>query len=217
MLVDCVVTIWHSRQISPTRRVAAAPLTLAEVDGFPLEALGAVWADTLADFPPDQHTQLLGVLDEMADGKLPSSRLGHRVQVDHVGLAKTTVRLSSDGTYTVTSTGGTISPPQLMLGLIAAIHPLPDLPRVRLVDALRGFTVGQSPVWVNVERARAVLGFELGDPVDAATVKRRFRDAMKRTHPDVIGFDNTTGVQDLVNAKHTLLVHLSVSGDPQQA
>jgi hypothetical protein len=72
-------------------------------------------------------------------------------------------------------------------------------------------------VWVNVERARAVLGFELGDPVDVAEVKRRFRDAMKRTHPDVIGFDNTTGVQDLVNAKHTLLVHLSVSGDPQQA
>lgn len=202
-------TIWHSRQISPTRRVAAHPLDLPDAeDALPWEALQGLWADTIVEFTNEQNVELAGVLDEMLTGKLPSSRLAHRIQLDHVGLAKTIVTLNVNGSYAVMSTGGTISPAQLVLGVLAAIHPLRPPKRALMLRALQDFTAGRNTRTFEAAWATATLGLPPGD-ASSEEIKRAFRIRVKETHPDITDDLDAHAhtVQDFVKAKNVLLRH----------
>jgi hypothetical protein len=114
--------VWHSRPVTPTRRVALGHLILPvdPAPGFGGLLLGAVVA-----------THLPGVdeeLNEVEQGRrVVQPRLRHRYQVDRHGLARSTHRLTGQGEAISFQLEDNGSPLQQILGAIYAVERLaPD-------------------------------------------------------------------------------------------
>ena len=92
--------VWHSRPVTPTRRVALGHLVLPTdpAPGFGGLLLGAVVAAHLDDVDPDLLPDLHRLIGEIERGeRVVQPRLRHRYQVDRHGLARSTHRLLGDG------------------------------------------------------------------------------------------------------------------------
>ena len=220
--------VWHSRPTTPTRRVALGHLVLPvdPAPGFGGLLLGAVMAAHLPaiddDLVPDVHR----LLDQVHDGhRVTQPRLRHRYQVDRHGLAVTAHRLEGDGDN-VRFDLGSGSPLAQVLGAIYAVERLDRASRQLLVPVLHRAMRWRGPIGPSFvtnlagttstslqamadPRAWALelLGFPLGTgKVAKKEVTARYRDALRRAHPDHGGEERAASkaIADLGEARKIL-------------
>lgn len=221
--------IWHSRPITPTRRVALGHLVLPAdpVPGFGGVLLGAVIARHLFEVDDDLHPDIQRlILEVQRGGRVVQPRLRHRFQVDRHGLARSVHRLmgENDSAEFVFGTQG--SPLQQVLGAVYALERLESNSRRALGPLLvksmswRGpigasfisFLVGNSTNSVSAladPRAWAleVLGFPAGTiKPSKREVTQRFRDKLRLVHPDHGGAEDRASreIADLAEARRVL-------------
>jgi hypothetical protein len=222
--------VWHSRPITPTRRVALGHLVLPvdPAPGFGGLLLGAVVAAHLdgvdEELLPDVHR----LVDQVDDGRrVVQPRLRHRFQVDRHGLALSTHRLVGRGEEIGFDFHVTGSPLAQVLGAIYAVERLEAASRHIVAPVLHKALRWRGPVGPSLiaflAGARAaslsaladprawaleVLGFPVGTASPSKKeVTARFRAAMREVHPDHGGDESTASraTVDLTEARRILL------------
>ena len=122
--------VWHSRPITPTRRVALGHLILPvdPAPGFGGLLLGAVVAAHLPGVDEELVPDIYRLVNEVERGqRVVQPRLRHRYQVDRHGLARSTHRLTGQGEAISFQLEDNGSPLQQILGAIYATERLaPD-------------------------------------------------------------------------------------------
>jgi hypothetical protein len=221
--------IWHSRPITPTRRVALGHLVLPAdpTPGFGGVLLGAVIARHLFEVDDDLHPDIQRLILEVQRGdRVVQPRLRHRFQVDRHGLSRSVHRLmgEDDAAEFVFGTNG--NPLQQVLGAIYALERLEPATRRVLGPTLvrsmswRGpigasfisFLVGNATNSVSAladPRAWAleVLGFPAGTiKPSKREITQRFRDKLRLVHPDHGGAQDSASreIADLAEARRVL-------------
>jgi hypothetical protein len=223
--------VWHSRPVTPTRRVALGHLVLPvdPAPGFGGLLLGAVIAAHIHlvdhDLVPDVHR----LLDQIGSGqRVTQPRLRHRYQVDRHGLAVSVHRLSGEGDNVKFELDPQGSPLVQVLGAIYAVERLEVSSREVLVPVLhramrwRGpigpsfiadlaGAAGASLTAMTDPRAWALelLGFPLGTgKVTKKDVTGRYRDRLREVHPDHGGDETTASraISNLAEARRLLTV-----------
>jgi hypothetical protein len=224
--------IWHSRPIAPTRRVALGRSTLP-VDpppGFGGLLLGGIVAGHIADLDPELLPELGKLITDLeASRRIPQPRLRHRLQVDHIGLARSRHRLvgAGDGFELEFDDQGTAA--SQILGAVYRAGEL-DLAVRRPVMAVLRRAVrwqgptgpaliahlsgrGGAPSWSTdafrdpLAWARGTLGFDAGDAPGRQDVQRRFRQLLRAAHPDHGGQSDVAAgrIDELAEARRILL------------
>lgn len=221
--------IWHSRPITPTRRVALGHLVLPAdpTPGFGGVLLGAVIARHLFEVDDDLHPDIQRLILEVQRGdRVVQPRLRHRFQVDRHGLSRSVHRLigEDDAAEFVFGTHG--NPLQQVLGAIYALERLEPTTRRALGPVLvrsmswRGpigasfisYLVGNATNSVSAladPRAWAleVLGFPAGTVKPSKReITQRFRDKLRLVHPDHGGAEDRASreIADLSEARRVL-------------
>ncbi|MFM7095518.1 MAG: J domain-containing protein [Actinomycetota bacterium] len=221
--------IWHSRPITPTRRVALGHLVLPAdpTPGFGGVLLGAVIARHLFEVDDDLHPDIQRLILEVQRGdRVVQPRLRHRFQVDRHGLSRSVHRLmgEDDAAEFVFGTHG--NPLQQVLGAIYALERLEPATRRALGPVLvrsmswRGpigasfisYLVGNATNSVSAladPRAWAleVLGFPAGTiKPSKREITQRFRDKLRLVHPDHGGAEDRASreIADLSEARRVL-------------
>ena len=122
--------VWHSRPVTPTRRVALGHLILPvdPAPGFGGLLLGAVVAAHLPGVDEELVPDIYRLVNEVERGqRVVQPRLRHRYQVDRHGLARSTHRLTGEGEAISFQLEDNGSPLQQVLGAIYAAERLaPD-------------------------------------------------------------------------------------------
>lgn len=221
--------IWHSRPITPTRRVALGHLILPAdpSPGFGGVLLGAVIARHLYEVDDDLHPDIQRLILEVQRGdRVVQPRLRHRFQVDRHGLARSVHRLMGEDDSAEFLFGSHGNPLQQVLGAIYALERLEPATRRALGPVLvksmswRGpigasfisFLVGNTTNSVSAladPRAWAleVLGFPAGTiKPSKREVTQRFRDKLRLVHPDHGGAEDRASreIADLAEARRVL-------------
>ncbi|NBN89478.1 MAG: hypothetical protein EBU67_10385 [Actinobacteria bacterium] len=221
--------IWHSRPITPTRRVALGHLILPAdpSPGFGGVLLGAVIARHLYEVDDDLHPDIQRLILEVQRGdRVVQPRLRHRFQVDRHGLARSVHRLMGEDDSAEFLFGSHGNPLQQVLGAIYALERLEPATRRALGPVLvksmswRGpigasfisFLVGNATNSVSAladPRAWAleVLGFPAGTiKPSKREVTQRFRDKLRLVHPDHGGAEDRASreIADLAEARRVL-------------
>ncbi|MBM3730101.1 MAG: J domain-containing protein [Actinobacteria bacterium] len=221
--------IWHSRPITPTRRVALGHLVLPSdpTPGFGGVLLGAVIARHLFEVDDDLHPDIQRLILEVQRGdRVVQPRLRHRFQVDRHGLSRSVHRLvgEDDAAEFVFGTNG--NPLQQVLGAIYALERLEPATRRTLGPVLvrsmswRGpigasfisYLVGNATNSVSAladPRAWAleVLGFPAGTiKPSKREITQRFREKLRLVHPDHGGSEDRASreIADLAEARRVL-------------
>lgn len=221
--------IWHSRPITPTRRVALGHLVLPAdpSPGFGGVLLGAVIARHLYEVDDELHPDIQRLILEVQRGdRVVQPRLRHRFQVDRHGLSRSVHRLTGedDSAEFVFGTHG--NPLQQVLGAIYALERLEPVTRRALGPVLvksmswRGpigasfisYLVGNATNSVSAladPRAWAleVLGFPAGTiKPSKREITQRFRDRLRSVHPDHGGAEDRASreIADLAEARRVL-------------
>jgi len=222
--------IWHSRPITPTRRVALGHLVLPAdpTPGFGGVLLGAVIARHLFEVDDDLHPDIQRLILEVQRGdRVVQPRLRHRFQVDRHGLSRSVHRLmgEDDAAEFVFGTNG--NPLQQVLGAVYALERLEPATRRALGPVLvrsmswRGpigasfisYLVGNATNSVSAladPRAWAleILGFPPGTVSPSRReVQRRYRDGLRNVHPDHGGkaSEASGAIERLGEARRVLL------------
>lgn len=222
--------IWHSRPITPTRRLALGHLVLPvdPAPGLGGLLLGAVMSthivDVDEDLVPDVH-RLITQIER--DERVVQPRLRHRYQVDRHGLSRSVHRLFGNGDemqFDFNSSGTAL---QQVLGSVYALERLELGVRHQLASVLhkamkwRGplgpsfisFLVGSSAtslLALGDPRAWAldVLGFPAGTiKPNKKEIQARFRESLRQVHPDHGGTYETAAhsINELGEARRLLL------------
>lgn len=222
--------IWHTRPVTPTRRVALGHLVLPT---DPAPGLGGVLlAAVVAAYLPDVDEELVPdigrLIDQVTRGdRVVQPRLQHRYQVDRHGLAVSVHQLNGDAdnvTFDLHSMGRPLSQ---VLGAVYALERLDFDARRVLAPVLhralrwrgpigpsfvadisgvsRGDLVGLTDprVW-----ALDLLGFPMGTvKVTKKEVMAKFRLKLRDAHPDHGGSDALAGsaIERLGEARRILL------------
>ena len=119
--------VWHSRPVTPTRRVSLGHLVLPvdPTPGFGGLLLGAVIAAHLPDVDEDLVPDVHRLLDQVSRGeRVVQPRLQHRYQVDRHGLAVSVHRLEGEGDSVRFSLNPQGAPLAQVLGAIYAVERL---------------------------------------------------------------------------------------------
>jgi hypothetical protein len=131
--------VWHSRPVTPTRRVALGHLVLP-VDpppGFGGLLLGAVVAAHAPLVDEELVPDVYRLVNEVERGqRIVQPRLRHRYQVDRHGLARSTHRLAGEGeaiTFQFEQRG---TPLQQVLGAVYAVERLAPSARHSIAGVL---------------------------------------------------------------------------------
>ena len=222
--------VWHSRPVTPTRRVSLGNLILPvePAPGFGGLLLGAVIAhhldDVDPDFLPDVH-RLLGQVDR--GERVVQPRLRYRYQVDRHGLGLSRHRLVGEGEnvhFSFDTTGpGLVQ----VLGAIYAIERLEVSGRQSLMPVIQKAMRWGGPIGPSfiahlaggtaaslaamadpVAWALDVFGFPLGTgKVTKREVMSRYRDQLRLVHPDHGGDEVVAGraIEDLGEARRILI------------
>jgi hypothetical protein len=227
------VEVWHSRPVTPTRRVALGHLALP-VDpppGFGGILLAGVVARHLEDVDTELLPDLHRLINEVERGhRIVQPRLRHRYQVDRHGLARSRHRLLGVGEQIEFAFENHGSALQQVLGAVYATERLAPNHRHTVAAALHkavrwrgplgpsfiGFLMGAGGPPVSsllamsnpIAWALDVLGFEPGtvDP-SKKDVMARFRIRLREVHPDHGGDerDASTRIGELGAARRILL------------
>ncbi len=222
--------IWHTRPVTPTRRVALGHLVLPT---DPAPGLGGVLlAAVVAAYLPDVDDELvpdLGrLIDQVTRGeRVVQPRLQHRYQVDRHGLAVSVHQLNGDAdnvTFDLHSMGRPLSQ---VLGAVYALERLDFDARRALAPVLHRALRWRGPIGpsfvadisgvssgdlVGLADPRVwaldLLGFPIGTvKVTKKEVMARFRVKLRDAHPDHGGDDLVAGgtIERLGEARRILL------------
>lgn len=224
------VEVWHSRPVTPTRRLSLGNLVLPvdPAPGLGGVLLSSIIANFVAQVDEDLHPDIDRLISQIERGeRITQPRLRHRFQIDRHGLARSIHRMVSDG-ETVRfqfSEGGTAL--QHTLAAIYCLERLDSSARRAIGPALRkamrwrgpldgsfmGFIAGTSATSIaNIADPRAwaleVLGFPVGTVKPTKKeVQARFREALRSVHPDHGGDESTASrsIDELGEARRILL------------
>lgn len=222
--------VWHSRPVTPTRRVSLGHLVLP-VDpspGFGGLLLGAVIAKHLPEVDTDLVPDVHRLLDQVTRGeRVVQPRLLHRYQVDRHGLAVSVHRLVGEGDNVRFSLNSHGAPLAQVLGAIYAVERLgfdsrrainPSLHKAMrwrgaigpsFIANLAGSagstlaTMADPKAW-----ALELLGFPMGTArVTKKEVMTQFRTRLREVHPDHGGDEGEAGreIERLGEARRILL------------
>lgn len=222
--------IWHTRPITPTRRVALGHLVLPT---DPPPGLGGVLlAAVVAAYLPDVDEELIPdlgrLIEQITRGeRVVQPRLQHRYQVDRHGLAVSVHQLNGDAdnvTFDLHSMGRPLSQ---VLGAVYALERLDFDARHMLAPVLHRALRWRGPIGpsfvadisgvshgdlVGLADPRVwaldLLGFPMGTAkVTKKEVMARFRLKLRDAHPDHGGNDEVAGheIERLGEARRILL------------
>lgn len=216
-MVLAELEIYHSRPIAPTRRVALGRrhLPTDPAPGYGGVLLGGIAAANVAGIETDLVPDLVKLTHQLEDGhRISQPRLRHRLQVDHVGLQRSTHRLVGDDQHLQFDFGEVRgNPAQQVLGAVYAAGELPIGIRRTVMSTVRrgiSWTGAVGPELIatlaGFGRGRGMSAQALGDPVAWALdilgfvngaraearatgpsrtdVQRRFRNLLRDAHPD---------------------------------
>ncbi len=229
------LTVYHSRPITPTRRVALGPRTLP-IDPLPGPGgvlLAGIVAKFLPDVDADFHDEYLDLLHQLQRGaRIPQPRLRHRLQKDVVGLTRSYHRLEQrDGKLAFVFQVNRGAPEQYVLAAAYAAGELAYRDRPPVMDLMRkaerwrgridgtliAHLTGRVDAFVSdaghsdpVGWALGMLGFQAGeaDRPPKAEVNQAFRMLLRTAHPDTAdaeGEDAAQRIADLTEARRILL------------
>lgn len=222
--------VWHTRPMTPTRRVALGHLVLPSdpPPGFGGLLLGAVIAGHLPHVEDDLLPDIHRLIDQVDSGaRVSQPRLRHRFQVDRHGLARSVHRLVGEGDeldFEFTNNGTAL---QQVLGAVYAVERLAPAARHSLAPVLHRAIAWRGPVGPALVRhllggrttslgslvdprawALEILGFPVGTAVPSKKeVLAQFRARLREVHPDV-GGDHTgasKAILDLGEARRILV------------
>ena len=224
------VEFWHSRPITPTRRLSLGGLNLPidptpGLGGILLGAIVAAHAGSVhEDLIPDVHR----LISQIEQGeRIVQPRLRHRFQADRHGLARSVHRMigENDSIRFEFSEGGT--PLQHVLGAVYVLERLDPSIRKKLAPLLlkamkwRGplnqtfvaYLAGSNASTIAAmadPRAWALemLGFPPGTVKPSKReIQVRFRESLRDVHPDHGGDQGSAGrsIIDLGEARRVLL------------
>lgn len=222
--------VWHSRPVTPTRRVALGHLVLPvdPAPGFGGLLLGAVLAGHLPDVDPDLVPDVHRLLDQVCRGeRVIQPRLQHRYQVDRHGLAVSVHRMEGEGenvNFSLNASGG---PLVQVLGAIYAVERLDLKARRDLNPVLHRAMRWQGPIGPSFVAnlagsataalatmadpkawAMEILGFPVGTgKVSKKEVTAHFRNRLREVHPDHGGSE--AGAGDAIDKLHQARAILS--------
>ena len=221
--------IWHSRPITPTRRVSLGHLVLPAdpAPGFGGILLGAVVARHLFDVDEEMHPDIHRLSLQVERGeRIVQPRLRHRFQSDRHGLAMSRHQLIAveDTAEFVFAEGG--SPLQQVLGSIYALERLNAETRRALGPMMRRAMTWRGPFGasfisylagsnassitaISDPRAWAleILCFPPGTvKPNKKEVSSRFREMLRSVHPDhgASERDASRAIADLSDARRIL-------------
>ena len=201
--------IWHSRPIAPTRRVALGRSTLPAdpPPGFGGLLLGGIVAAHLGDLDPELLPELGRLITDLeASRRIPQPRLRHRLQVDHIGLARSRHRLVGRGDALDFEFDDLGTAASQILGAVYVAGELDLSVRRPVMEVLRRAMRWQGPVGPSMVAhlsgasgartwsagafadpelwALSALGFTRRDAPGRTEVQRRFRALLREAHPD---------------------------------
>jgi hypothetical protein len=224
--------IWHSRPIAPTRRVALGRSVLPTdpPPGFGGLLLGGIVAAHVGDLDADLLPELGRLVADLeASRRIPQPRLRHRLQVDHIGLARSRHRLIGRGDVLDFEFDDQGTPASQILGAVYAAGALDPVVRQPVMEVLRRAARWQGPVgpamvahlsgtagartwsagaFADPEQwALGTLGFSARETPDRSAVQRRFRTLLRAAHPDHGGDVDraATRIEELSEARRLLL------------
>ena len=224
------VEIWHSRPITPTRRLAVGQIFLPvdPAPGLGGILLGAIIAAHIADVHEDLVPDVHRLIQQIQRGEnIVQPRLRHRFQADRHGLARSVHQMLGDGEEVRFSFGEDGTPLQQVLGAIYILERLDTSVRTVLAPVLMKAMTWRGPLGQSFvaylagsgnstisaltdPRAWAleVLGFPAGTiKPSKREVQARFRESLREVHPDHGGDSNTASrsINDLGEARRVLL------------
>lgn len=222
--------VWHTRPVTPTRRVALGHLVLPAdpPPGFGGLLLGAVIAGHLPHVDDDLLPDVHRLIDQVDRGdRVVQPRLRHRFQVDRHGLARSVHQLhgaDDELSFEFQNNGSAL---QQVLGAVYAIERLAPAARHSLTPVLHRAIAWRGPVGPSLvayllgnkagsissiidPRAWAldILGFPVGTVLPTnKEVMARFRARLREVHPDSGGGrdDASKAIIDLGEARRILV------------
>lgn len=227
--------VFHSRPITPTRRVALGRVHL------PIEPPpgpgGVLLAGIVARFLPqvdiDFHDDYLELLHQLQRGaRIPQPKLRHRLQKDHVGLTRSCHRLERHNErlrFVFQINRG--APEQMVLAAAYAAGDLAYTDRPPVMDLMRKAEKWRGPIdgtliahltgrvdaFVGTNGNADPVGWALGtlgfsirheDQPARTEIQARFRELLRTAHPDVADeehHDPAQRIADLTEARRILL------------
>jgi hypothetical protein len=225
--------VWHSRPLTPTRRVALGALVLPvePPPGFGGILLAGVVAAHVAGMDPDLIPDLHRLVQEVDAGRrVVQPRLRHRFQVDRHGLARSTHRLVGNGDQIAFEFENHGTHAHQVLGAVYAAERIGAEARHPISAMLHKAIAWRGPIGTafishlaGVPGSRAtstrafldptawaldVLGFPPGTVRPGRKeVQNRFRARLREVHPDHGGEIDAAGqrIGDLAEARRILL------------
>ncbi len=226
--------VFHSRPVAPTRRVAitGGQLPVDPAPGFGGLLLAGIVAMHAEKLDADTRDDLDSLMTKVQAGaRIPQPQLRHRLQVDRVGLSKSSHRLHGDG-ETLRFDFATDAPPApQVLAAVYRAGQFDDKTRRTVITLLRsaaGWVGGSSDdlaLWLTghdqagaysmahadpLAWALDVFGLQL-DTVSKREVQRRFRRLLRAAHPDHGGHshDAADAIGRITEARRILLATAS--------
>lgn len=226
--------VHHSRPVAPTRRVAISGghLPVDPPPGFGgllLAGIVAVHAERLDEETRDDLDVLMTRVT--AGARIPQPQLRHRLQVDRIGLARSTHRLIGDGETLRFSFEPDAPPAPQVLAAVYRTGQFDVQTRRTVMTLLRsavGWVGGSNDdlvLWLTghdqagsyaaahadpLAWALDVFGLER-DAIDKREVQRRFRRLLRAAHPDHGGLsaDAADAIGRITEARRILLATAS--------
>jgi hypothetical protein len=223
--------IWHTRPITPTRRVSIGSrvMPVRPAPGFGGLLLAGIVAAHIEHLHPDLHPELQRLMGDLEEGRrIPQPRLRHRFQADRVGLARSRHRLVGNGDSVELELDDHGAAAAQILGAVYAAGELEGRDRPVVMAGLRRAMQWRGPVGpamiAHLSGARTsmwnprafadpqawalgVLGFTNGHVPTRAAVQQRFRSLVREAHPDhgAAGEGAAQRIVDLGEARRILL------------
>ncbi|MCY7297787.1 MAG: hypothetical protein LH616_01070 [Ilumatobacteraceae bacterium] len=222
--------LWHTRPVTPTRRIALGHLVLPTdpAPGLGGVLLAAVVAAYLPDVDEDLHLDVGRLIDQVAGGdRVVQPRLQHRYQIDRHGLAASVHQLNGDADHVEFDLHSMGRPLSQVLGAIYALERMNFEARRNVAPVLHRAIRWRGPIGpsfvadiTGVSRTDLVgivdphiwaldlLGFPIGTAkVTKKEVMARFRVRLREAHPDHGGDENTAAsdIERLGEARRILL------------
>lgn len=222
--------IWHTRPLSPTRRLALGHLMLPTdpAPGLGGVLLAAVVAAYLPGVPDELRPDIARLIDQVTDGqRVVQPRLQYRYQVDRHGLATSVHQLTGDAEHVEFDLHSMGKPLAQVLGAVYALERLDGGVRRTIAPVLHRAMRWSGPIGpsfvadiTGVSRGelvghsdpRAWALHQLGFPADTVKVTKkdvmsRYRALLRRAHPDHGGRQADAGavIERLGEARRILL------------